>query len=157
VAGADLFAGEHLQPALNRVRHLTHKRTALDCRHVKALLAGMLAGDARISPTVESHVASCLSCQAELARYRRLLRLMRQLNALELAMPPGILAEVLSALEVAAKRRASSGLLTGKAMAYGLALLGAVGASVAVFLLARRPEQTGDEADVTGAIVMAPR
>jgi hypothetical protein len=51
---------------------------------------------------VADHVAQCLRCQAEMAAYRRILRHLRALRHDDVRSPPGALAAVLAALEVAA-------------------------------------------------------
>src|SRR5208283_4245360 len=51
-----------------------------------------------VSPADEAvvrHVGSCLRCQCELARYRKLLRLLNQLRSYRVEPPPGAVTDVL--------------------------------------------------------------
>jgi predicted anti-sigma-YlaC factor YlaD len=57
-------------------------------------------------PDEAAHLGSCLSCQAELARYRRLARLLAQLRDERAELPPGLLNDVLATVERAARSRA---------------------------------------------------
>ena len=59
---------------------------------------------------VADHVAQCLRCQAEMAAYRRILRHLRALRHDDVRSPPGALAAVLAALEVAALEDHAGGL-----------------------------------------------
>lgn len=101
-------------------------------------LAGMVSASAD-GVTVEDlrgrrHVESCLRCQAELARYRKLLRTLRTLRADVFDPGPGFVSDVLSSLEDAGERHLLRSLLSGHKVAYvgGLALAsaGAAGALV---------------------------
>jgi predicted anti-sigma-YlaC factor YlaD len=74
---------------------------------------------------LDAHVGSCLRCRLELARYERLFRLLGQLAADCVEPPPGVLTDVLSAIETAAARSAARTLLTGRRIAYAGACLGA--------------------------------
>ena len=47
----------------------------------------------------QAHVETCLRCQAELARYRRLLRALQMLRTRYLEPAPGLLAQTLASLE----------------------------------------------------------
>ena len=80
------------------------------------------------------HVESCLRCQAELARYRKLLRTLRTLRADVFDPGPGFVADVLASLEDAGERHVLRSLLSGHKVAYvgGLAVAtaGAAGAMV---------------------------
>jgi hypothetical protein len=55
--------------------------TGLSCSDVADVLAGVVDGSADLSPQQAGHVEACLRCQADLARYRRLLRLLRSLGS----------------------------------------------------------------------------
>lgn len=115
----------------------------LCCRDAAEALADMADGSA-VRPAVVSHVEYCLSCQAELARYHKMLRLLHQLKASDVVVPAGIVADVLSNLEGAAKRRAVRSILTGRRIAYGSAMVAAGGAATALVVLARaRSESPG--------------
>ncbi len=112
----------------------------LSCDEVHEALPGILDGTSSASGPLIDHVELCLACQAELARYRRLLRMLRQLRTAETSaavppVPPGIVADVLASLEVAAKRRAVRSVLTGRRLAYAGAVAAAGGAATALVLV----------------------
>lgn len=102
-----------------------------------------------------AHVETCLACQAELARYRRLVRLLHQLAAAELDPPPGVVADVLSVVGKAAQRRMVSSVLRGRRLAYAGAVLAAGGAAAGMVALARSHTRHVARAGA-GAIVMVP-
>ncbi len=104
------------------------------CDDVAELLPSILDGGPGGSAEVVGHVEQCLRCQAELARYHKLLRLLRQLNVYRVEPPAGIVAEVLGELERAANRRAIRSALTGRRVACAGALVAASSAAVAVVL-----------------------
>jgi len=68
-----------------------------------------LAAGEEVEPAAGLHVEHCLRCQAEVSAYRRLLRTLRVLGDDAVAAPPGALAAVLAALEVAAAEPHASG------------------------------------------------
>ena len=76
------------------------------CAVGEALVHEALDGDVAASELLAGHLDECLSCRAALAAYRRLRRLLAELRAEELALPPGLLADVLHAVGGAADRRA---------------------------------------------------
>ena len=86
-----------------------------------------------------AHVERCLRCQAELVQYRKLLRALHGLRDEVLEPAPGLLAEILAALEAAGERQRSRGSLLGRTVAYlgGIAAATAAGAAGAIVL--RRP------------------
>ena len=104
-------------------------------------------GDVVVDAAIQEHVETCLRCQAELARYRKLLRALQLLRTRYLEPTPGLFAETLTALEVAAERRAMRSVLTGKKMAYAGAIGGAAvaagGAAVAVLIARSRQRHSG--------------
>jgi hypothetical protein len=71
--------------------------TGLDCADVAGLLPGLVDGGAQPSAKQAAHVEACLRCQAELARYRRLIRVLHSLGGGEVA--PAVLGEVLESLD----------------------------------------------------------
>lgn len=125
--------------AAGTVSSLSWRRTAPEpsCEDVAAALPLILDGGSEAASVTIAHVQSCLACQAELARYRKVVRLLRQLQATEIEPPPGVVAEVLSSLEAAASRRMIRSLLTGRRVAYGTAVLAAGGAATGLVVLAR--------------------
>ncbi|MHB8245233.1 MAG: anti-sigma factor [Acidimicrobiales bacterium] len=109
-------------------------------------LPAILDGKAEAPESLVSHVEYCLVCHAELARYRKLARMLRQLSANEIVVPTGIVADVLAAIEGAANRRAIRSLLSGRGAAYGSAVAGALagGATIVLVALSRgRVSRTG--------------
>ena len=91
-------------------------------------------------PDVQQHVETCLRCQAELARYRRLLRALQLLRTRYLEPAPGLLAQTLASLEEAGEQRAVRSIVTGRRLAYAGAIGGAAvaaGAAATVVLVAR--------------------
>jgi hypothetical protein len=78
------------------------------CDRLAELMPALVDGDEAASPVELSHVESCLRCQAELARYRRLARLLAQLKHEREELPPGLVCDVLASVERVARRGAAS-------------------------------------------------
>lgn len=107
------------------------------CEDVARLLPATVEGTP-VDLAVQIHIESCLRCQAELARYRRMLRALQQLRTRYLEPSPSLLAQTLAALEEAGERQAVRSLLSGRRLAYAGAIGGAVAAgATAAALLAR--------------------
>ena len=102
----------------------------MQCADVADLLADAAGGSVLLAAPARLHVEHCLRCQAEIVQYRRLLRALRAMRTEVLAPAPGLLAEVLAALEEAGERRALRSLLNGRRVAYvgGIAAATAAGA-----------------------------
>jgi hypothetical protein len=109
------------------------------CDEVAARLPTIVDGTDPPDLAVEHHVESCLRCQAELARYRRLLRTLHQLRTRYIEPAPGLLGETLALLEEAAERRAVRSILSGRRLAYAGAIGGTAvaTAATAAVLIAR--------------------
>jgi anti-sigma factor RsiW len=110
------------------------------CDDVALLLPEAVDGDTPVALPVQRHVESCLRCQAELARYRRMLRGLQFLRTQYLEPAPGVLSQTLVAIGEASERQAIRSLLTGKRLAYVGAVggaLAAAGATTAAVLVAR--------------------
>ncbi|MGD0440605.1 MAG: hypothetical protein ABSB52_08240 [Acidimicrobiales bacterium] len=105
---------------------------SVSCAEVALVLPSILDGISEADEVVVRHVGSCLVCQSELARYRKLLRLLNQLRSYRVEPPPGAVAGVLEALEVAAQRRVVRSVLTGRRLAYVGALAAPAAAIIAV-------------------------
>jgi hypothetical protein len=107
-----------------------HLWALADCETVRSQLPLIVDGSWRPTPAVAAHLAGCLSCQAEQASYRRLLRALRSLRSEDLKPVPGSLARALDALRLLpsgydplpARRRST---LVIAAVAAGTAILGA--------------------------------
>jgi anti-sigma factor RsiW len=111
----------------------------MQCDDVAALLPELVDSDTR-HLAVERHVETCLVCQAELARYRKLLRTMQHLRTRTLEPAPGLLAHTLTVLAAEGERRAIRSALSGRKLAYAGAIGGtavAAGAATAAVLIAR--------------------
>ena len=96
---------------------------------VADLLPGLADGTLEIEDRTRAFIESDLRCQAELARYRRLLRGLGTLRAAYLEPAPGSLAQTLNSLAVEGERRVARSILTGRRIAVAAAALG--GAAIA--------------------------
>jgi hypothetical protein len=114
------------------------------CEDVALLIPATLDGDEPIAMPVQRHVESCLRCQAELARYRRMLRGLQLLRTQYLEPAPGLLAQTLATIGEASEQHAIRSLLNNRRAAYAgaiggaLAAAGATAAIVAVHRARRR-------------------
>jgi hypothetical protein len=104
------------------------------CDEVTALLPALVDGDT-INPAVDEHIESCLRCQAELARYRRLLRTLATMRTRYVEPTPGLLGETLAAITDAAETGARRTLLSGRRLAYAGAIGGGALAATATAAL----------------------
>ncbi len=104
---------------------------AVTCASVASLLPAMADGSeaAAASLAATRHVASCLGCQAEVARYRRMVRSLGSLRDQAVPVPPGLLDAVVDALDGRLDRS------RGRRLAYAGAV--AAGAAATVVLVAR--------------------
>ncbi|MFZ4514757.1 MAG: hypothetical protein ACOYN3_00365 [Acidimicrobiia bacterium] len=110
------------------------------CLEVRAALPGLLDSDGPADLAVIRHVETCLVCQAEMAKYRRLLRALQVLRTRYLEPAPDLLAQTLAGLGEASERRVVRSMLTGKRIAYASAIGGAAavaGAAAATALVVR--------------------
>jgi len=108
------------------------------------------AGDGRADGAtrhrIEGHVATCLRCQAEVARYRRLRRTMRGLGQLSIEPGPEVLPAILASLQRADGRRTTPYPGTGRRTVYvgGVAVATAgAAAGMLVWVTRRRPNLAG--------------
>jgi anti-sigma factor RsiW len=103
-------------------------------------LPGLLDGDAPVDIRVVRHVESCPRCQAELAQYRRLLRVLRSLRCEVLEPSPGALAAILASVAASSERRAVRGILLRRSLMElgGLAAAAAAAGAGVVVLQARQ-------------------
>jgi len=110
------------------------------CDEAIPLLPGLVDGE-MISLDVQRHVDSCLRCQAELARYRRLLRTLAALRTRYIDPTPGLLGETTAATTDAAEHSSRHTLLSGRRLAYAGAIGGgavAAGATAALLIARNR-------------------
>lgn len=104
------------------------------CEDVAPLMAALVDSPEVPNITVQRHVEACLKCQAELARYRRMLRGLRDLRTRYVEPAPDSIDETLAALEDAAEHNSVRSILSGRRLAYA----GAIGGTaVAAVLVAR--------------------
>jgi hypothetical protein len=101
-------------------------------------LPSILDGRSTATADVVEHVESCQDCQAELARYRGMLRILHDVRAQRLVPPPGLLGQVLEALEGVAERQALRSALRGRQLAYGGAIAATLAVGGLVVVIARR-------------------
>jgi hypothetical protein len=107
---------------------------------VADLLPGLVDGTAAVDERTLAFIESDLRCQAELARYRKLLRSLEQLRFRYLEPSPGLLAATLNAVAEEGERRVVHSMLNGKRIAYASAAIGGAavaGAATAVVFVAR--------------------
>jgi 3-methyladenine DNA glycosylase/8-oxoguanine DNA glycosylase len=88
------------------------------CHEVSVLLADVAEGAISLEHRYRAHVDHCLRCQAELIQYRKLLRALRALRRQVIEPEPGLLPDILAAIEEAGERRARRELLDGRRAAY---------------------------------------
>jgi anti-sigma factor RsiW len=115
------------------------------CEEVALLLPEAVDGNEPVALPVRRHIESCLRCQAELARYRRMLRGLQLLRTQFLEPSPGLLTSTLAAIEAASERQAVRSVLTGRRLAYVGAVGGALVAAgaTAAAVLVRRARRRG--------------
>ncbi len=115
-------------------------RGGVSCAAVATALPGIVDGLDVADLDLRRHVETCLRCQAELAQYRKVLRALHQLRTELLEPSPGLLPDILVALEAAGERGAMRFLLSGRRAAYlgGIAAATAAGAAGAIVLASRR-------------------
>ena len=97
----------------------------MQCDDVARLLPEAVEGGAAVELSVQRHIETCLRCQAEVARYRKMLRGLQLLRTRYLEPTPGLLAQTLAALEEAGERHAMRSVLSGRRLAYAGAIGGA--------------------------------
>jgi hypothetical protein len=118
------------------------RRRTTDCLAVADVLPALAAGEVELGRSARAHVETCLRCQAEVARYRYLLRTLRALRDDPLPPAPGTLAAIMSSIESAGDLRRMVTLRRARRHAYvgGFALATAAGATLMLWISRRRPE-----------------
>jgi len=112
----------------------------MQCDDVARILPEAVGGGAAVEDSVQRHIDACLRCQAELARYRKMLRGLQLLRTRYLEPAPGLVAQTLALIEEAGEREARRAILSGKRMAYAGAIGGAAvaaGAAATVVIVHR--------------------
>jgi hypothetical protein len=110
------------------------------CEQLSGTLSDAAEGKILLDSRSRRHVERCLHCQAELVQYRKLLRALRAMRVQVIEPAPGLLPDILAAIEEAGERRALRELLDGRRVAY----VGGIAAAATA-------------AGVGGAIVLASR
>jgi hypothetical protein len=103
------------------------------CEHVARFLPAYVAGEETLDPRTLAHVAECLRCQAEIARYRRMLRTLHGLRLDREVAPASLLGSVISGLDQPLGARRAWVVIAGVASAAG-----AVAATAVIVWLGRR-------------------
>ncbi len=113
----------------------------MQCDDVVRMLPEAIEHGFAVNLPAQRHIESCLRCQAEVVRYRRMLRGLQMLRTRYLEPSPGLLTQTLAALGEAGERQAVRSLVSGKRVAYvgaiGGATLCAAGAATAAVLVRR--------------------
>ncbi len=106
----------------------------MSCDDVAAALPAVVDGSQVADLEVQRHIGACLRCQAELVQYRKVLRMLHELRTEVFEPSPGLVPDILAALEAAGERRAIHHLLNGRRVAYvgGIAAATAAGAAGAI-------------------------
>ncbi len=110
-----------------------------ECDSVGACLPAWVAGEEELEGAARDHVAQCLRCQADVARYKRMLRTLHALRSDGPLDPPAVMAELLVDVERPGRSRLVPGPWTAVVLAGLAAAAGAAGAVV----LVRRPLGSG--------------
>jgi hypothetical protein len=115
------------------------KRSDISHDEVFVKLSGVVDASEALSVSEQRHVEFCLQCQAELVRYRKLLRALHDLRTTVIQPTPGLLANILDNLGERGERRAVRSIMTGKKVAYtgGLAVATVAGVTGALLLAGR--------------------
>jgi hypothetical protein len=112
------------------------------CEDLTERLSQVADGTVRLDGAARRHVEQCLRCQAEIVQYRKLLRALRAMRTEVLEPSPGLVSDILAALEEAGEKHAVRSMLSGRRAAYvgGIAAATAAGAAGAIVLasLSRR-------------------
>ncbi|MGA8297721.1 MAG: hypothetical protein WB770_11820 [Acidimicrobiales bacterium] len=114
-----------------RLRRRSPSAVALDCAAVAREIENQLDSRGEPRPELVAHIEHCLRCQAELARHKKLLRLLAQLRDEVVPLPEGLVGGVLAAVGEAAERQAMRAALGRHRFAYA----SGVGAGVAVLVV----------------------
>jgi len=113
--------------------------TVLPCDRLIELMPDLLDDPELLSVEEMDHVAQCLRCQAEMARFRRLRRTLAGLRLRPVPADPGILNGLLEGLDSAAERRERHRIASRRAASImGLAAATAAGVGGVLVLATRR-------------------
>lgn len=106
------------------------------CEDVRALMPRMVDDDDAVELAAQRHIESCLSCQAALVRYQRMLRGLHELREVRVPTPEGLLEDTLVSIGGPSVIR----VMTGRQKAAVAGAVGAVaaGAAATAVMFARR-------------------
>lgn len=112
------------------------------CDQIADSLSEVADGSWILPGPERAHVEQCLRCQAQLVQYRKLLRALRTMRTEILEPAPGMVAEILAAMEVAGEKQVIRSILSGRKAAYvgGIAAATAAGAA-GVIVIAQRSKR----------------
>ena len=105
------------------------------CPVIGERIAGVVDSTAQLNSAEKVHVESCLYCQAEVVRYRKLLRALHELRVQVVRPSPGLLAGILDEIGERAEKNAIRSLVDGRKVAYGGGIAVATLAGVAGLVL----------------------
>lgn len=108
--------------------------TGVNCAELAALLPGLVDDSAEATSQQQAHVDACLRCQAELARYRRLLRVLRSIGAD--TFPPGDVSAILDHMEAGGRERSAA--MTRRAAYLGGMVVATAASAAGVLMWATR-------------------
>ncbi|MEX2658899.1 MAG: hypothetical protein WD232_04315 [Acidimicrobiales bacterium] len=114
------------------------------CDDLARVLSASTDGEA-LDERANLHVESCLRCQAELAQYRKLIKVLHTLRTEVLSPGPSLAADILAGLEQAGERSAVRSLLSGRrpAVLGGAAMASAAAVGAGAILVLRSRERHG--------------
>lgn len=108
------------------------------CDDISLTLPRMVDERDEVEPAVARHVESCLRCQAEVARYQKLVRALGDLQHQHVPAPGELLVETLAALDQGRSGIRLRVLLGNRtAVAGALGAVAAAGAATTIVLVAR--------------------
>ena len=118
---------------------LMTRSIAQPCDRLAELMPDLVDDPQLLSGTDAEHVAECLRCQADFARFRRLRRTLASLRDLPVPADPQILDGVLEGLDSEAERRERHRIAGRRAVSIvGIAAATAAGVGGALVLATRR-------------------
>ena len=112
----------------------------MQCEQLTDLLAAAGGEPTMLDPDGRDHLEGCLRCQAELAKYRKLLKALQQLRTEVIAPAPGLITDVLLRIEQRGERKAVKSILQGRKAAYvtGIAAASLAAGGAAALVYSRR-------------------
>jgi len=108
------------------------------CDEMATRLPGLVDGDGPLDLEAERHAATCLRCQADLARYRRLRRNLLALADVRVPVTAELLESTFAHLDEGAERRGSRSRYLAYAGAIGGAAVAATATAAVIVVRSRR-------------------